>query len=60
MSALSQYRAQARLALEPVLSGGGCFVRVAQAGPLLVTDALRRAPAPARIQQALNAAGFNT
>ncbi len=59
MSALSQYRAQARLALEPVLSGGGCFVRVAQAGPLLVTDALRRAPDPALILQALMAAGFH-
>ena len=41
------------------LAGRGCFVRVAQEGPLLFTDALRHATDPAHALQALKAAGFH-
>lgn len=56
MSALQSALSLARAALYPETDG--CFVRVAQAGPLFVTDAARRERAPGAAYRALVQAGF--
>lgn len=57
MSALQSAMELARAALAP--AADGYFVRVAQAGPLLVTDAPRRERTPGAARTALERAGFH-